>query len=381
MSLVLHCVALNDAPMSRSLSGRFDQRGGTLGRSDSATFTLSDPERSISRIQAKVLYWDDGYWLENISAASPILHNGRPLSPGMRVVLRADDEIRIGGYTLLAAFEDDETSETILRGRTATSPGRTPAHTPPDEYRRAAAPAPPLRAAPPLDSTPHSTPTSPPAAATGAETLRRAFLEGAGLDPGAVPAASAEWFASAGTMLRVAVGGIHRLIAMRALAKDQMQAQMTAIQLSGNNPLKFAPDELIALQLLLQPPARGFLGGSAALQDALVDLQSHEVGVMAGMRSALEEVLERFDPSKLEASLTTRTLLDALVPANRRSRLWELYVEHYRSLRAEAREDFERFFGEAFREAYEAQVRSLEAGDPGAAERAPPAGYSRGGKR
>jgi FHA domain-containing protein len=38
-----------------------------------------------------------------------------------------------------------------------------------------------------------------------------------------------------------------------------------------------------------------------------------------------------------------------------------LYLEHYRSLREEAQEDFQRLFGEAFREAYEEQVRSLDA--------------------
>jgi predicted component of type VI protein secretion system len=34
-----------------------------------------------------------------------------------RVQLRDGDELRIGGYTLQAAFEHDETSATILRGR------------------------------------------------------------------------------------------------------------------------------------------------------------------------------------------------------------------------------------------------------------------------
>jgi FHA domain-containing protein len=117
----------------------------------------------------------------------------------------------------------------------------------------------------------------------------------------------------------------------------------------------------VALQLLLQPPARGFLGGPAALRDALIDLQAHQVGMMAGMRAALEAVLDRFDPEKLEALLAKRSVFDSLRPAHRRARLWDVYVEHYRALRGEAQKDFERFFGEAFREAYEAQVRSLEA--------------------
>ncbi|MEA3177951.1 MAG: hypothetical protein QOI59_1474, partial [Gammaproteobacteria bacterium] len=39
MSLVLQGIALNEEPLSQPLIGRFDERGGTVGRSDNATFT------------------------------------------------------------------------------------------------------------------------------------------------------------------------------------------------------------------------------------------------------------------------------------------------------------------------------------------------------
>jgi hypothetical protein len=171
----------------------------------------------------------------------------------------------------------------------------------------------------------------------GAEALWRSFLDGAGIDSALPNTPTPELLADIGTMMRITIGGIHRLVAMRALAKDEMQAQMTVIQVRGNNPLKFAPDATVALQLLLQPPARGFLGGPAALRDALIDLQSHQVGLMAGMRAALEAVLDRFDPEKLEALLAKRSVFDSLRPAHRRARLWDVYVEHYRALRGEAR--------------------------------------------
>ena len=118
MTLVLHGTKLNDEPLSQPLIGRFDERGGTIGRSDNATFTLPDPERLISRVQAQILFRDEGYWVEHISSASSTLHNGRPLSAGMRILLSEGDELRIGGYTLAAAFESDEASATVLRGRT-----------------------------------------------------------------------------------------------------------------------------------------------------------------------------------------------------------------------------------------------------------------------
>jgi predicted component of type VI protein secretion system len=118
MTLVLQGTKLNDEPLSQPLIGRFDERGGTIGRSDNATFTLPDPERLISRVQAQILFRDEGYWVEHISSASSTLHNGRPLSAGMRILLSEGDELRIGGYTLAAAFESNEASATVLRGRT-----------------------------------------------------------------------------------------------------------------------------------------------------------------------------------------------------------------------------------------------------------------------
>src|SRR6266404_9508181 len=383
MTLVLQGTALNDEPMSRPLIGRFDQRGGTLGRSDSSTFTLPDPERLISRIQAQVLHRDDGYWIENIRAASPILHNGRSLSAGMRVMLREGDELRIGGYTLLAAFEHNEASETILRGRTVTT-HREGLHPPAPK----AAPAPASAPAPAPAAAPAQGPAAPAGTPIGAQPARpaevqtaipgdplwRALLEGAGIGFSPTNGPSPELLRAVGAMMRIAVEGIHRLVAMRAMAKGEMHAEMTMIQVRDNNPLKFAPDAEIALQLLLQPPARGFLDGPSALRAAIIDLQSHQVGMMAGMRAALEAVLDRFDPAKLETQLTTGSVFDSLRPTHRRARLWATYQDHYNSLRGEAQEDFQRFFDEAFREAYEAQVRSLDAAHDAAAESSPRAG-------
>jgi len=119
MSLVLRGVSLNEQPITRPLIGRFDERGGTLGRSDDSTLTLPDPGRLISRQQAQVVHNGRQFWIENLSAASVILHNGRPLSTGMRVVLHDGDELKIGGYTLQASLQDDAENATILLGRTS----------------------------------------------------------------------------------------------------------------------------------------------------------------------------------------------------------------------------------------------------------------------
>jgi predicted component of type VI protein secretion system len=376
MTLVLQGIKLNDEPMSQPLIGRFDERGGTVGRSDNATFTLPDPERLISRVQAQILFRDEGYWIENVSRANSTLHNGRPLSAGMRILLREGDELRIGGYSLVVAFESGETSATILRGRTVIMQPKGPPTRPGaatvipssaaevSESFQVAAVSPRLPRALPLEVSleqPSSSPSVTPQTNSYDQSLWHGFQEGAGIELPLPNGLSPEFLRDVGALLRIAIEGIHRLVTMRATAKDEMHTDRTQIQTQGNNPLKLAPDATVALELLLLPPAGGFLPGATALRETMIDLQSHQIGTPAGMRSALEAVLDRFDPPKVEALLTTGSVFESLMPTHRRARLWELYLEHYRSVREDAQEDFQRLFGEAFRQAYEAQVRSLNA--------------------
>jgi FHA domain-containing protein len=77
------------------------------------------------------------------------------------------------------------------------------------------------------------------------------------------------------------------------------------------------------------------------------------------MRAALAGVLQRFQPELLEGRLTGQSMLDALLPMNRKAKLWELFLQHSRAIRNDAEDDFHELFGKAFVEAYAAQVERL----------------------
>jgi len=62
----------------------------------------------------------------------------------------------------------------------------------------------------------------------------------------------------------------------------------------------------------------------------------------------------------LEQRLVRGSLLDALLPMNRKARLWELYLEQQRVIRQEAEEGFDEAFTRAFAEAYEREVGRLK---------------------
>lgn len=205
------------------------------------------------------------------------------------------------------------------------------------------------RAAAPLDGD----------AANDREALWQAFCAGAGIKldlPGGV---SPEMMNILGQIMINALGGTMRLMAVRANVKQEMRAHMTVIQARSNNPLKFSPDAKAGLEQLLKPPLRGFLPGPEAMTDAMHDLVGHSIGTVVGMRAALEGVLGRFEPEALEAKLASKSLLDAVLPMQRKARLWELYLQHFEGIRAEAQDDFQALFGKAFLAAYEQQLDRL----------------------
>ena len=604
MNLVIRAQTLNDQPLSQAIVGCFDLKGGTIGRSDTNTMALPDPERHISRLQAEVSASGAGFSIRNAGAANAIFINGRALAPGEGSALASGDELRIGGYALGVLVEaENEVVRTITQGRAvvdaravivgsaienrtdprnmaqgrkpsvgplptgATPPGAglnpfsdllapaaasapgaadpfaflgTPSAAPaaapaaaasapsgaparlPDDFDPFAGliappvPAKPARAfAPPVGAndllasvgagsgTPvsldasfglagassastadplaafmgkapasgapgamagaGSTSTDPfamfgPAAVQGpagpaafnhtpelkgayepppiiGETtpaVRRAAqpaaraqpgpaaastdpFAGLGLDaassadplagfmgsaPAAVPAPAsppavrasapaaapthspeALWAAFCegtgvqvqlpqglnpdqmrvlGMILREAVDGTLRLMAVRATAKTELRAAVTTIRARNNNPLKFSPGADVALGQLLQPPLRGFMAGPVAMQDAMHDLVGHSIGTMAGMRAALAGVLSRFEPTQLEGKLAGKSVLDSLMPGGRKAKLWDLYLQHFDSIRNDAQDDFHNLFGAAFVAAYEEQLDQLQ---------------------
>lgn len=194
------------------------------------------------------------------------------------------------------------------------------------------------------------------------DDLMKAFLEGLGIaDPGLPATPTPELMHRIGLLLREATQGTLELLLARALMKREVRAEVTMIVSRDNNPLKFSPNAEVALAHLLAPRGQGFLGPVEAMRDAYGDLRAHQFGFMAGMRAALAGVLERFDPQTLEKRLSEPSMLDNLLPINRRARLWGLYTELYRDIASEAEDDFQVLFGRAFLRAYEEQVRRMEA--------------------
>nr|WP_314577986.1 type VI secretion system-associated FHA domain protein TagH [uncultured Pseudomonas sp.] len=162
-----------------------------------------------------------------------------------------------------------------------------------------------------------------------------------------------------GEMLREATEGTMGVLMARALTKRESHIDMTMIGARSNNPLKFFPDPASALSQMLSTDASAYLTGVQALNAAFDDLRAHELAVIAGMREALSEVVQRFEPARIESCLTPSGAWDRLVPRARKARLWDRLTELYSELVRDGDEDLQRIFGQKFSTAYQQQVARL----------------------
>lgn len=191
------------------------------------------------------------------------------------------------------------------------------------------------------------------------EATVRAFLDGAGIADIDLPAGlTPQTMFMLGQVLRETVQAMLDLLLARAMLKRELRADVTMILAKENNPLKFSPNVDAALAHLLNPQ-RGYKQPLEAIRDACNDLRSHQFAFMSGMRAALEGILHRFNPEQLEQRLKQKTVLDSVLPINRKAKMWDQFSALYGDMSKEAEEDFHALFGREFVRAYEAQIEKL----------------------
>ncbi len=207
-----------------------------------------------------------------------------------------------------------------------------------------------------------------PAGASGAAAALTAFLEGAGLEAPAGGGQSPEAFLrETGQVFARLANGVRELLAVRAAVKDQAGLDRTQISAALNNPLKLSVNGREATAALLGKGEEGYLAPLAAVDASFRDLKAHEFAVLEGVQSAVEELLELFDPAALEQRLDEAGMLATLIQGGRRARLWELYQERYGEIAGAARTRFMGRLDDAFRSAYarkSAEVSALAADPP-----------------
>ncbi|VTU36794.1 type VI secretion system-associated FHA domain protein TagH [Variovorax sp. RA8] len=215
----------------------------------------------------------------------------------------------------------------------------------------------------PVLASPPPGPASAPMGATSPDALLAALLRGLGSTHQMPELLTPGLMERIGVLLRSATEGTLQLLLTRQEFKRELRAEVTMIAAQANNPLKFSPTAEVALAHLLGPGVRGFMPAEAAMRDAFDDLRAHQFGVMVGMRAALAQLIERFEPGELEKKIAAKSALDSLFAANRKAKLWDQFVALYAGIASEAEDDFHTLFGKAFVQAYEEQMARLKSGE------------------
>ena len=87
----------------QAISCRFAPPGGTIGRAPGNTLSLPDPERSVSRVHARVQFRRTGPRLVCVGV-NAVTVNGVAIEQGEETALAAGDKIQIGAFRLQASF-------------------------------------------------------------------------------------------------------------------------------------------------------------------------------------------------------------------------------------------------------------------------------------
>lgn len=87
------------APAGQAIAADFGPNGGTIGRADTNTLVLDDPDRTVSRVHAQVLCRDGRYFVID-RGSNPMQCNGVPLGSGKEAPLTDGTQLVVGSFEL-----------------------------------------------------------------------------------------------------------------------------------------------------------------------------------------------------------------------------------------------------------------------------------------
>ena len=195
---------------------------------------------------------------------------------------------------------------------------------------------------------------------SGDQAAARAFLEA--LDVEDLTVSDEDLHTTMGRMgrvMRTMITGLREILMTRTSIKSEFRIEQTMISAGGNNPLKFSISPEQAIEALVKPKSRGYLGSEMATEQALNDIKAHEVAMVTGMEAALKGVLSRLDPKVLEAQIEEGGGIGSLLKG-KKARYWEVYEKMYSQISDQAENDFHELFSREFARAYKEQLDKLK---------------------
>jgi type VI secretion system FHA domain protein len=239
------------------------------------------------------------------------------------------------------------------------SPASLASTLPPARAPQPAPVAPPASHAatlPPSTPRPATLPIAPRASPGMPDDRIAAMFAGLGVDPDRV---SPETFTELGEILRIVVQGMIDVLQSRSEVKNNFRVPMTTMRPVENNPLKFSMNVEDAIHNLFVKRNPGYLQPVDAFREGFRDVAYHQVAMLAGIRTAFNALIARFDPETLQETYERKLKRTMLLGVANKLKYWDLYCEQFEEFDKDAESTFQNLFGEEFAKAYFDQLQQL----------------------
>lgn len=394
----------------------FSVHGGSVGRAPDNDWVLPDPDRFISGHHAAIDYRGGAYYLRDNSTNGVFVnHSSEPVGRGTPIRLYDGDELRMGDYLFEVSIVNvsrDGTDDSGDAAATEPAPERRLKRRKPeaafslkllgdeaDQMQEAAkevqfadtvrmpdeevdrqvrdgvfertvvtmdsgiefSPDEAVPVLPERDVAQLEARNSPATDGRDFAAAVRLLMESAGLDAAELPHGSEQkTMVTVGKFIRATADGLQDVLRTRTLIKSQYHLDMTGMQPTGNNPLKFMPATQDALEQLFYEEGEGYLGPVEAVENALGDVRSHQSAMAKAMQVALRELLESLDPDRLEDKFQAKAKPGGLLArSSPKAQYWEFYRDAYLQLAAHSDDMLMKMVGSRFAAAYAAEIQHL----------------------
>ena len=385
-----------------------NQRGFDFGRDSHLDWMLPDKGRIVSGKHCEVRFYDDAYWLVDVSTNGTFV-NGSSKRVQNPYQLNEGDRLLVGEYVLSVTIDLPPKRHASVDQPVAPQVQFTPR---PNIWDAGGSPPPPLDArelmpkALPADISPdylnqalyvpqveteeifqkpqpavhgawsvdndqlqpqpvsvpmrtqpeqvvHTPQSENPRAeqSLATKTFVRNFSKGAGLADGALDQLDdAQLAAMAGRLLQLTCGHLMALLHARAEAKAiSRSGGRTMVKATENNPLKFLPTSEEALQVMLSPRGKSYLNAQETLDSSFTDLKQHHFALLAAMQATVVEFFNELSPEAVEkASDAKKSLL-----GGGKGKMWDDLVKRWAAKTRKRENGMLDAFLESFAEHYD----------------------------
>ncbi|PKI02973.1 type VI secretion system-associated FHA domain protein TagH [Glaciecola sp. 33A] len=196
-------------------------------------------------------------------------------------------------------------------------------------------------------------------AVSGDDTFFCMLYEKLGLPKEFMSTVDKETFAEdVATVMLSTTKGVMSLLASRTAFKQESRLSATLIQPRSNNPIKFSIDPEDTLEMLLVKKKKGYMTTGDAYDEALKDIQLHQMAFMAGLQGTLIGLLAELAPETIEKQVNEKS--KRFMGLNANSQCWQLYKEKQSTLAKSVTENLNEILGSYFSDAYQSQINNFK---------------------